>query len=250
MTDDEYRVVGFYCGVDNKVTHKHVTCGKVYEARPKDFLRGGRCPHCCGNRRKTTFSFKEEVFKIVRDEYTVLGLYMNNLTPIIMRHSKCGLEYEVRPTDFLSKGSRCPYCAESKGERNIRDYLVKKNIKFASQFRLENCRDKLPLPFDFAVKHKERWVLIEYDGEHHSRPVDFAGKGEEWALENFRKTQRNDRIKTDYCRANGIPLIRIDYTEFDDIEAILTRELTKLGVISSETGNRLTDVTASEKASA
>ncbi|GAA0840700.1 hypothetical protein GCM10008915_36830 [Bifidobacterium pullorum subsp. gallinarum] len=84
-------------------------------------------------------------------------------------------------------------------------------------------------------------MLIEYDGEHHSRPVDFAGKGAKWAERQFRETQRNDRIKTDYCRANGIPLIRIDHTQFDEIETIITRELTKYGVISSETGNRLND---------
>ncbi|MGG4217521.1 hypothetical protein ABEW32_04725 [Paenibacillus jamilae] len=98
------------------------------------------------------------------------------------------------------------------------------------------------LPFDFIVYTNKGDVAIEYDGEHHSMPVDFAGRGEEWARQKFGEVKRNDRIKTDYCLANGIPLIRIDYTEFDRIEEILTQRLAELGV----TGKRLNGVIAQD----
>ncbi|WP_338532635.1 hypothetical protein RBB83_17500 [Paenibacillus peoriae] len=78
-------------------------------------------------------------------------------------------------------------------------------------------------------------LFIEYDGIQHSEPQDFAGRGVAWAREQFRETRRRDRIKTDYCLANGIPLIRIKHTEFDRIEEILTQRLAELGV----TGKRL-----------
>ncbi|WP_404303528.1 hypothetical protein [Paenibacillus sp. DP01] len=103
------------------------------------------------------------------------------------------------------------------------------------QKRFEGCRNKLPLPFDFTVYSRVGAVAIEYDGEQHTRPVDFAGKGMAYAQRLFAETQRNDRIKTDYCLANGIPLIRINHTEFDRIEEILMHRLAELGV----TGKRL-----------
>ncbi|WOZ39801.1 DUF2726 domain-containing protein [Paenibacillus polymyxa] len=98
------------------------------------------------------------------------------------------------------------------------------------QKRFEGCRNKLPLPFDFTVYSRVGAVAIEYDGEQHTRPVDFAGKGMAYAQRLFAETQRNDRIKTNYCLANGIPLIRINHTEFDRIEEILTQRLAELGV--------------------
>ncbi|WP_158442535.1 hypothetical protein [Paenibacillus polymyxa] len=93
----------------------------------------------------------------------------------------------------------------------------------------------MPLPFDAVVHANGQNVAIEYDGEHHSRPVSFGEKDIRKIRDRFAATQRNDRIKSDYCRANGIPLIRIDYTEFDRIEEILTHRLAELGV----TGKRL-----------
>ena len=61
-------------------------------------------------RKKTTKEFKEEVFKLTGEEYTVLGEYINTDTKILMKHNKCGYEYEVRPTNFLHE-HRCPKCA-------------------------------------------------------------------------------------------------------------------------------------------
>ena len=39
------------------------------------------------------------------------------------------------------------------------------------------------------------------------------------------KIQEHDKIKTLYCRDNGIRLIRIPYTQFNEIEEILKKEL-------------------------
>jgi hypothetical protein len=35
--------------------------------------------------------------------------------------------------------------------------------------------------------------------------------------EKFKKTQLHDQIKNEYCKKNNIPLIRIPYTHFDNI---------------------------------
>lgn len=37
-----------------------------------------------------------------------------------------------------------------------------------------------------------------------------------------------DKIKTDYCKNNNINLLRIPYTEFDNIEKIIKNKLIEL----------------------
>lgn len=41
-------------------------------------------------RRKTTTEFKQEVYGLVGNEYTVLGEYKNERTPIALRHNEDG----------------------------------------------------------------------------------------------------------------------------------------------------------------
>ena len=59
--------------------------------------------------KKTTEIFSNEVHEKWNKEYEVCGEYINNKTPILMRHCICGKEYLVRPDNFL-KGTRCPNC--------------------------------------------------------------------------------------------------------------------------------------------
>ena len=42
---------------------------------------------------------------------------------------------------------------------------------------------------------------------------------------SFEDTKRHDEIKNNYCKANGIRLIRIPYWNIDKIEQILDKEL-------------------------
>lgn len=48
------------------------------------------------------------------------------------------------------------------------------------------------------------------------------------AVAALEQTQKRDTIKTDYCNANNIQLIRIPYWDFDSIEIILTNKLLNL----------------------
>lgn len=59
---------------------------------------------------KTHEEFVNEVKELTNDDYQVLGRYSGSKTKLLMKHKKCGFEYEVKPNVFLS-GSRCPKCA-------------------------------------------------------------------------------------------------------------------------------------------
>jgi len=60
-------------------------------------------------RKKTTEEFKEEVHKMYKEEYRVLGEYITAKDNIKMKHNKCGNVFNVMPTNFL-RGTKCPNC--------------------------------------------------------------------------------------------------------------------------------------------
>jgi len=94
---------------------RHNICGHEYQVSyNKFFSKGNRCPLCFGTPKKSTEEFKKEVYDLVKDEYTVIGIYKKNNIPIMMRHNICGHEYLVRPKDFLHNYQRCPDCYNKK----------------------------------------------------------------------------------------------------------------------------------------
>jgi len=63
---------------------------------------------------KTGIQFKKEVYKLVKNEYSILGEYINSHTKILMKHSKCGNEFYTQPNTFLRRKDQCLVCAKNK----------------------------------------------------------------------------------------------------------------------------------------
>lgn len=235
LVGNEYIFLENYNDARTKIKCKHniKDCGYEWLITPMDFLKGSRCPKCNGNAKKTQNDFLNEVYQLVGNDYTVIEIYKNARTPIKIRHNKCGTIFNPTPNNFL-RGTRCPRCMSntSEGEKIISKILDNKNIKYEIQYILDDCKNKNTLPFDFYLPDYN--LLIEYDGIQHFEPVDFAGKGIKWAKKRLKYTQLNDNIKNQYCKDNNIPLLRIPYWEFDNIEKILDKWLSKYGLIHNE----------------
>jgi hypothetical protein len=130
---------------------------------------------------------------------------------------RCENGHEIETTyDTLKQGRGCSKCSQSRGEKRIQNYLESNGYVYEYQKRFDNCRNKRPLPFDFALEVNGIQVLIEYDGELH-----FAASRFSTGTQKLSETQRNDTIKDNFARGNGFILIRIPYTEFENIEQIL-----------------------------
>ena len=81
----------------------------------------------------------------------------------------------------------------------------------------------------FRIKHgacPDYNLAIEYQGKQHYEPVDFAGKGDEWAKYQFKVGQQRDNIKRQYCQQNNIKLIEIPYWDYDNIDNIVKQIIT------------------------
>lgn len=209
-----YEVLSDYHGVNKLIKVKNLTCGHIYQAQPNNILGGHGCPVCHGF--KDTAKFTKQLDVKYPDQYTVLGEYVNNRTPIKVKHNQCGYEWDVVPKDLLH-AFRCPYCNMSLGEKLIRDYLELHDIPFIPQYRFSDCIDKKPLPFDFAIYISDQLRLIEFDGSQHYRSRDSGWNTEE----NRSQTNRRDQIKTDYCEQHHIPLLRIPYWKISSINKLL-----------------------------
>lgn len=108
----------------------------------------------------------------------------------------------------------------SHGEEYILSLLKKANIHGNYQYSFSECKDKMPLPFDFYIENK---YVIEYDGEQHFVPNSFFG-GEE----GFNIRRSHDLIKNKYCFDHNIPIIRIPYNvifELSDLKLETTKFL-------------------------
>jgi len=116
------------------------------------------------------------------------------------------------------KGQGCPKCNNSKGENIINNFLIRNNIEFIPEKTFQGCKFKKLLPFDFYIPSHN--LCIEFDGKQHFESVDYFG-GEK----HLKYIKNNDLIKTNYCISNGIKLLRIKYTDFDNIEFILNTQL-------------------------
>jgi hypothetical protein len=118
----------------------------------------------------------------------------------------------------LQQGRLCAGCSSSVGERKVAKWLSDNNIIYAAQYTFNDLRsDKgRKLRFDFAIfksDGKELLTLLEYNGIQHDRPVDFAGKGEEWAKRQFDNGKIRDQLKIDYCKSHDILLLSIKYDQ-------------------------------------
>lgn len=223
LVGDEYVVLEEYKNNKTKLKIRHNTqeCAHEYYVSPNSFLsHNSRCPKCFGNIKRTTEEFKKIVFELEGENYKVLGEYINCATPLKMQHTKCGNEFMVRPDKFTGINQRCPFCSNNSiGELKISDFLKKKNIFHITQYRFNDCRNILSLPFDFAIFEEDKLkILIEYDGKQHFIPNEFFG-GEI----GFERTKQNDSIKNQYCKDNNIPFYRIPYWKLKDIELILNK---------------------------
>lgn len=177
------------------------------------------CPKCNTAGRKSLN--KQQIIKQIKDlntefkyDWNSLKGYYNNSFRI--KCSKHGW-FHQQPSNHL-QGQRCRKCNNSKGEDKIEELLKLNNIEFETQKSFPNLKMNQSLLFDFYIP--ELNLCIEFDGELHFKPVKFFGGEEE-----FKRIKKSDSMKNKYCKENNIKLLRIPYTEYNNIEEILNKIL-------------------------
>ena len=127
----------------------------------------------------------------------------------------CGNYFDTTINSFRTWKHKCDKCSGnvSSFELKTKEFLNKYKIEFTIEKRFNDCKNNLPLPFDFYIKSKN--LIIEIDGQGHFRPTHFNSCSNEDAELSYKLTRINDKIKNKYCKDNNINLIRIPYWEFE-----------------------------------
>lgn len=213
VTGKEYILVSDYKSSLQKISVLHLKCGCLYKVLPTNFLNGHRCPIC--SKRLKEQKFQLRISKMGDNKYIPLQPYQGTQQKMLMLHKTCGRKYYVQPGQFFI-GCRCPFCRASKGEKAVAKYLEDNEMKFDRQFIINDCKDKLPLPFDFAVFNKDKSIncLIEYQGaQHFINPFEYKKEKGPFNTQNILNTQKHDAMKLQYCKDHGIKLIRINHPQ-------------------------------------
>lgn len=104
----------------------------------------------------------------------------------------------------------------SSGEERIISILNKEKISFEREKTFIDLR-KRKLRFDFYIENLNGApAVIEFDGEGHFLFVKkfYHSKSE------FERAKERDRVKNEYCLANGIKLYRIPYWDLNKINSL------------------------------
>ena len=111
-------------------------------------------------------------------------------------------------------------CIRSVANENMDKLLTKFGIPFKREYKFQDCKDKLPLPFDFALFNLDDELigLMELNGKQH-----YSTTGSSWMTpERLVVQQKHDYIKRKFAEDYSIPYLVIPYQFCNDLEKFLT----------------------------
>lgn len=210
------------------------SCGNIFNQTYSNFINGKhqcqKCSQISSNefKNKYTYDFVRDLIQEHDSELVTEKTkeYIGYKDHISIKCS-CGEVFSTQLGIVLGHNKyKCFACnvknaPVSHGENRIKEYLSKNNFQFVQQYMFDDCRGSTRcLPFDFMVIVNGNKKLIEFDGIQHFKPFDYYG-GEP----AFEKRIKRDKIKTDYCYTHNIPLLRIPYSQINEIPDILDKYL-------------------------
>lgn len=217
--NDNHEMIGNFNGIMNDVSVRCMKCNNTRNVKAKNAIKYKlSCIKCC--RSKDEKEVVKDIYKLVGDEYELISNYEKDSVNVVLLHNECGHKWNVRMSSF-NAGTRCPKCRNSKGEKKIAMLLDDNCIKYEKEFTFDDLIGVGggKLRYDFAIIGKRRGVkmLIEYDGELHYSKYSIGN--------NLEKQLIHDNIKSEYAKKKKIPLLRIPYWEYDNINNILNNKL-------------------------
>lgn len=230
--------------LDNKVINKKIfcecECGTQKFINKRD-LYSNRSKSC-GCLRSEMMSEKNQLDKVVQvNKRFGKLLVIEDLGLIETRNDgrkvnwslckcDCGNFIKTRDNNLQSGATTSCGCVCSRGEFLIKEILDKNNINYIKEYTSKEILDQCGgrYRFDFAIMDEKNVLisLIEFDGRQH-----YTGPEGKWKNSiSLEEQQNRDKIKTEYCLNNNIPLLRIPYFEIGNINLeMLVKKLTLEG---------------------
>ena len=162
---------------------------------------GGRCPYCNGNGRPTIEFIRAEFAK---EGYILLSMiYVNNKTKLDYICSR-GHYHSITWNDWNSKKKyRCPFCSNhiSKWEKEVKNFFGELKVDYISNDRTQLINPKTNCKLELDVWFPQWNKAVECNGIYwHSKD----------------KPVKNDKIKRQLCKDQGIDLLVITDKEWKE----------------------------------
>ena len=112
----------------------------------------------------------------------------------------------------------------SRPEMNVKAVLELLELNYANEVKFDGLLGlgQRQLRFDFGLQLSNKWLLIEYDGIQHFKPVAFGSMTIKEAIEALKVCQAHDRIKNDFCIVNNYPLLRLTAQHLPDLKDVVS----------------------------
>jgi hypothetical protein len=199
-------------------------------------ITGQRCSFCTKENKKKQVDiyktspksherFAQQIQDIYGNKFTFIEKYVDCKTKIKMYCNDCHSEFYAKPNHLLEGHLSCDCKSKSLGEDLIKEWLIKNKVLFEREYRIKECRNKKPLPFDFAIFDNNNLILlIEFQGRQHFEDTGWSSNKEK-SLKRLKNQIINDNIKREYCKTYNIRLLEIPYWQIGVINDVLNKEV-------------------------
>lgn len=231
LINPNIEIIGEYKGSHHPIKCRCKLDGKVWESLVCNLLnQSATCPECAVKHMRELESLStDDVKKRIIDyglNIELLSEYENNRTYLKCKCNIHNHEYMVSPRTILyNKSSGCPLCTQSLGENKMVRILNGMGYNIIQQHTFPNCKYIGLLRFDGYSESAK--IAFEYQGQQHYYPIDFSGKGNEYAKQQYEQGIIRDEIKRKFCKENNIRLIEVPYWEYNNMELFLYNELNR-----------------------
>jgi very-short-patch-repair endonuclease len=182
------------------------------------------CPKCANNVKLDTQTFIEKAIKLHGNKYNYSNVnYINSTTPIQINCKKHGI-FNQTPDIHIYHKCGCPSCI-NKTEFKFYNKIKELYPSIKRQYKVKWCKNKLYLPFDFAIE--EYKIIIEIDGNQHFKQIS------NWTPPEVQIEK--DKYKMKCANDNGFSAIRLpqldiskdNYDWFNEIHLSILEIITK-----------------------
>ena len=185
-------------------------CGHEFISEPRLITTNESwCPYCANKllcnkilnciicRNKSFASVDRNKNWSIKNKKEPIEVFKSTAEKFWFDCDKCGNKFESKLC-HITDGSWCPKC-RYKTEDKLNKILLCKYTSLKSQYKVNWCKNKKHLPFDFVIE--ERKIIIEQDGEQHWKQVA------KWKTPEHNK--QRDLYKMKCANENGFSVIRI-----------------------------------------
>jgi very-short-patch-repair endonuclease len=194
-----------YINSQTKIIIKCNACNFIFKQQPSSHLQGCGCDKCAhkinhNNQKLTENIIIQRSINVHGDKYDYSSLnYINSHTPINIICKKCNNNFQQLYSNHINQKQGCPQCGSRKTEKKILEYLISIYPNIIKEYKVEWCKNKTYLPFDFVIP--EYNIIIELDGLQHFKQIM-----------NWKSPEENlitDKYKMKCANDNNYSIIRI-----------------------------------------